>query len=48
MPGGIPSASPLDALVAQYFAVQVEGVPQSRRVAAARRYAAVPAKVSSR
>ena len=26
MPAGIPSASPLDALVAQYFAVQVEGV----------------------
>jgi phage tail-like protein len=26
MPAGIPSASPLDALVAQYFKVQVEGV----------------------
>lgn len=26
MPAGIPTASPLDALVAQYFSVQVEGV----------------------
>jgi len=26
MPAGIPSATPLDSLVAQYFKVQVEGV----------------------